>query len=87
MVRFVPVTGSDEDAGVNEEHGRSNAACKLLLSGRAACASSVERLRITRRTDSDEGFEWIVVEVSDEAINENLRVDTAPLCRCIELRS
>jgi len=83
MVRFVPVTRSDEDASVNEEHGRSNAACEHLLSGRTARASRVERLRITRRTDSDKGFEWTVVEFSDEAIDDNLRVDTASLCRCI----
>ena len=42
---------------------------------------------ISRRTDADEGFEWIVGEFGDEAIDKNLRVDTAPLCRCIELRS
>jgi len=87
MIRFVPITGSDEDAGVDEEHARSDAACELLLSSGATGAVDVERFRITRRTDADEGFEWIVVEFGDEAIDKNLRVDTAPLCRCVELRS
>ena len=43
MVRFVPVAGCDEDAGIDEEHARSDAACELLLGGGAASAVDVER--------------------------------------------
>jgi len=87
MIGFVAITSSDEDAGVDEQHGCSDAACELLVGCRAPSAANIEGFRLTRRTDADEGFEWIVIEFGDEAIDENLRIDTAPLRRCIELRS
>ena len=87
MIRFVPIAGSDEDAGVDEEHSGSDAAGELLLGPNASGAADVERFRISRRTDTDEGFEWIVIEFGDEAVYENLWVDPAPLGHRIELRS
>ncbi len=87
MIRFVAITSSDEDAGVDEQHGCSDAACELLVGCRAPGAANIEGFWVTGRTDPDEGFEWIVVEFGDESVDENLRIDTAPLRRCIELRS
>lgn len=68
MVRVVPVARCDEDAGIDAEHDRSDAACELLLGGGAASAVDVERFGITRLTDPDERFEWIVVEFGDEPV-------------------
>ena len=79
MAGFTAVGGSDEDAGVDQQHGsRSDALGELGGGGRGTFSTDVEGLSPPRCSAPDEGFERII-EPGGQLVDERLAGDPASL--------